>query len=170
MRSTVQDMTLEQYTQELLPAWEYLMLRDAPTDFAAEIVWPWFNDIAPVKAEKYGMEAWLTLGVKALVVETNGGFYRWKRMVEVGVPHEDEDYLDTIRDTFGYSIMMGVLQYGRPIDIQWSGASMFYDRHPTTKAKDYNDQLIGEVWYQGIDSMAFWNAFRMSVKMFREGP
>jgi hypothetical protein len=170
MHQSALQFTLEQYITEYLPAWEYLMLRDAPTDFAAEVVWPWFNDIAPVKAEKYGMEAWLTLGVKALVVETNGGFFRWKRMVQIGVEHEDEEYLDTVRDTFGYSIMMGVLQYGVPKDIGWSGTSMFYDRHPAKTAQDFNDQLIGEVWYQGIESMAFWNAFRMSAKMWKEGP
>lgn len=162
-------LTLEEYTQELLPAWEYAMLRDADAEFADRIAWPWFSEIAPVKAEKYGMEAWLRLGVRALVVETNGGYFRWKRMLQIMTPAEDEDYLDTIRDVFGYSIMMGVLQHKVPEGLGLKYQNLFSDPNPRT-ASQYNEALIDEVWDNGIESMAFWYAFRMSVKMQKEGP
>lgn len=161
-------LTLERYTKQVLPAWEFAMLRDCPAPFADQIVWPWFNDIAPVKAEKYGMEAWLTLGVRALVVETNGGFFRWKRMMEIDIDREDENYLDTIRDVFGYSIMMGVLLYDLPASFDSFNGDL-YERWPMRNARWYNDTLINEVWKYGIETNAFWWAFRMSQCMFKEG-
>lgn len=162
----MEDLTLDRYINGLLPAWEFICLKDCPSDYADQVVWPWFNQIAPVKAKEYGIECWQRLGVRALVVDTNACFYRWKRLRALRIHPESDVYLNALRDCFGYSVMIGVLQYGEPQGDAESILKYQWSQHVT--ADFYNDQLVDEVWWQGITSMAFVYAMRMSYAMFKE--
>jgi hypothetical protein len=164
------EMTLDRYINEILPSWEYVILANSPSDeYNDRVIWPWFRNIAPVKAKLYGMEGWQRLGARGLVVELTGCYYRWKHLMEVKSDSEywEAPYIDCLRDAFGYAVMTGIIKYGTPDEAQPHEALI---RHVNgMKAADYNERLIFEVWEGGIESMVFWDAIRMAYAMFKEG-
>lgn len=155
-------MTLESYLDEL-QVWHVrlrtiLRLHDAA--WYTTIVQPWFEDIAPRKAEEYGIECWLRLGARALVVDTNACYYRWKRLSEIGRTLDDPAMLNALRDGFGYAVMLAVVAEE---DATWmSLVKIVKQSDPYV----LNEQLIEEVWECGRLTGATERALGLAWAMY----
>jgi hypothetical protein len=114
----------------------------------------WFSDIAPVKAEEYGIECWERLGARALVVDINACFYRWKRLMELG-RYKSDAMLNVLRDTFGYAVILAICLGQEPPSMMYFGLE---------QPKVINDRLIERCWEQGGDPSP-WDGFQMAYNM-----
>lgn len=101
-------MDLQQYLSKLvLLHLEYL--DNLPSDYYHCVVRPWFLEIAPRKAEEYGIGCWQRMGPLALLADVSACFYRWDRLRELGSSFEYPAMRNALRDAFGYSVMLRVM-------------------------------------------------------------
>ena len=110
--------------------------------YMAGVVNPWFNFIAPVKAEEYGIECWMRLGARALIVDINACFYRWKNLMHKPREGNEDAMYNALRDVFGYCIMFCVIRGIEPTEIDWF--RVFDDKN--SDAINMNESLIHWVW------------------------
>lgn len=142
--------------------WHQEFVTHCPSEiYGANVASHWFNKIAPNKAVEYGLECWLRLGARALVVDLNACFYRWKSIKEKeqGITDHYGAWENVLRDSFGYSVMLNCFQDVKPISMEWD--FVFMDRDPANA----NDQLVNDVWEQGIEDDAGAIAMNMAYNM-----
>lgn len=143
------DFTLQQYKARLAKVEEELVESGIPQDYLDEVAATWLYDIAPVKAEEYGIHAWLLLGARGLFAEINGCYWRWRRLTDLGETYDFSPAMqNAIVDFFGYAVMMNVFVelVRRPRDLHTAWQSLLSD--DATIRVDMNAMFEG-VWETG---------------------
>jgi hypothetical protein len=103
-----------------LANWQYDVERTCPKpEFISSIVQPWHRDIAPPRAHHYGIENFFRYGPRGIFAQTITKYSRWKRGEEVNDPMVM--LLDSIRDAYGYSIILGLTMGIDPRNVNWLG-------------------------------------------------
>jgi hypothetical protein len=157
-------VTLDEYLV-LLQRWEATFSRQCTDETYKWLIGEsWFRDIAPFKAAEYGIECWVRLGIRALVVDTNACYYRWKQLMSNHQHVANSSVQNALRDSFGYSIMTCTLSETPPEEAPWWG--MFQPLSP----HGLNDLLISEVWEQGYEKDAPLLTMSLAYNMYRETP
>ena len=91
-------MDLNEY---LIKVWSHCNQFKEEGGWYRHVVQPWAVEIAPVKAEEYGIECWKRLGSRGLMVDISACFYRWQRYM---ITETNGDGLtNALVDLFGYS-------------------------------------------------------------------
>jgi len=152
----IQIRTLDQYMMSL-EAMNKISSRQLPLDYYVEVAGPWFNYVAPEKAYEYGIECWLRLGVKALVVDTNACFYRWKQLRTLGSTKGQPSMKNVLLDSFGYATMIACL----------SKAPDYHIGTHNEEPDRMNDLLILNVWEAGVTEYASSWSLSMAFNMWR---
>jgi len=86
-------------------------------DFVQIIVDPWFKTIAPDRARAYGFRGFEELGPKGVFAQIANCYYRYDTLISNG--HGLANMGDTLRDAFGYAIIMGIVSHTPVGTIVW---------------------------------------------------
>ena len=92
---------MRRYLEELSVWKEALDYKNEDPFFKTSITDVWFRDIAPDRAKEYGVICFQRFGPKGVVAQLLNCGCR----LQTGL----SDPIDTMRDMFGYSIMLGVV-------------------------------------------------------------
>lgn len=159
------DMTLEDYKEELDRWHRYFNLNGDDPDWEEQVIGPWFQSIGPQKAEEYGIDCWLRLGAKALMVDINAVFYRWKRLFgQATVMGSTPAMLNALRDAFGYCIMYCVILRRDPFGMY---SELIYEPVSYDQVLQLNETLIYSVWERDDHAGMHHIALNMAYNMWR---
>jgi hypothetical protein len=126
---------LEEYVDRIMEFGTALNGRDEL--YYDKIVWPWIADIFPARSMQYGTEGLFRFGSKGVFAQVINCYYRLK---------QTHDLLDTLRDVFGFSVIMSVVTEVRPSQIDWG--YVYYKTDPDIDTtEEIFERLVEHVWY-----------------------
>jgi len=103
-----------------LSSWEGSVQATCPDPrFVLEVSHPWHRDIAPPRAHHYGIDNFFRYGPRGVFAQIITKYARWRRQESIDDPLFLE--LDTLRDMYGYSVILGVVADTNPDKLNWSG-------------------------------------------------
>jgi hypothetical protein len=161
-------MNSEQF-DDLVRSFEYDFAR-YPV-FAEVVAIPWFKKIAPERSAAYGIEGLLRFGQVGVFYQIANCYYRWKTYMEKNGSRAVA-IADTLRDMFGYSILMAAVESIKPTDVDFD---WIVDRHPPEELfETLLDNLIHDASHGVVPvlnaqlamSLAY-NAFSMTRKEYK---
>lgn len=149
-------LTIEQYS-EILKQWQIRSRIYLPLQYQVEVSEVWFDKVAPIKTEQYGIECWQRLGAKGLIADISACHYRWKNMLY----NKQNFNHDVLVDSFGYSVMYNVVLGSDQDKFPWVIVSQY------TSPEEDNEMIIHLAWERDSYYFTGERAMRMAYNQWR---
>lgn len=130
---------LEEYLAQIDEWGSHIQDTCSDDRFLRAIVNPWLKDIAHQRAEQYGVEGLYRFGLRGIMAQLINCVERYKvlsKQFQYGF-----STLDTIRDSFGYAVIMAVVSKDDVHDVIWNTV---WKSHNVNKIYE---ALLHDLWY-----------------------
>jgi hypothetical protein len=133
--------------------------------FIDDIIDPWFDEIAPARAYQYGVKGMTRFGARGVFAQQINCYSRWERFKEMDF---HVDWTDTMRDMFGFGVIMNIVIGKAPTKVEWS--EMVWGSMGS--AEEIFEVMVARLWERdvlaGVDSMALALPYKMWVEFWKE--
>jgi len=110
------DISLDSYLMRLNIYKQQAVATCQDKRFNDKILIDWFTRIAPARAHEYGVKGMNRFGPRGVFAQIINCYMRWQRYKDIEFRI---DWTDTMRDLWGYGVIMAIVVDRAPQEINW---------------------------------------------------
>jgi len=142
------DLSLDSYLMRVNAYQQQSIATCQDKRFNDQILIEWFTRISPARAHQYGTQGMNRFGPRGVLAQIINCYMRWERFKEIEFA---VDWTDTMRDLFGYVVIMGIVLDVHPakeIDWEW----VWHPEDHTAEA--IFEKMVEDIWEENPYSVS----------------